>query len=332
MYRKISKRKPRRITVARYTDFLPLTELNRDSIMLVELLSGEYKCISLGAFIDLVPQITVTGVTEAPIDSKKYVRKDATWTELVFPSIPSVGSGLTLIQSEHEVFGGLNGQGGDYHFWYYASSYMENPIGQFFYDIYDPNIDANSIVEVIPLDSDSQFINGFGICMRNESHSGFVRIFADMPPYNIEFGRDFTVKLNIFKQVLKENEYVVEYNIIYYSPTGKCYKFMYWVDNLNENDFDQSGGISPLPPQFSTKPAGAAYNKYFLEYYDNGTIQVSGNVQSIEINGTLFETVNSYNATYNYTILAAPTNPFPESEIIGVTFDEAVLVKIIFNE
>lgn len=242
----------------------------------------------------------------------------------------SNSSGLILIQVEKTINGFGSITYGSRYYW--KSCYWLNPIAYMYYDLYDENIDANSIVEVIPLDSDSDIIIAIGMKLRTESHSGFVRIYADNYPYNLNTERSLNVKLNIIKQNLKENQYVMEYYILYYSPTGKKYGCTYWVNNNDPEDVDFDAGISPLPPQSSTRPAGVSYNKYFVEYFDNGFIHVSGNVLSIEINGILFSSIQSYNETYNYTIFNANVNPFPVSDITGIVFDSPVLVTIIFNE
>lgn len=194
-------------------------------------------------------------------------------------------------------------------------------------EIHNTNIDANSIVEVIPSVLDAETIQDANISHRIESHNGYVTLFADAQPTD-----DLIVTINIFKQVLNENEYLIEDYKVQVGPTT----FLYGYVLLEANDLSEQtywGTISPIMPSESTLPYGSSSHfKYFCYYKTGGTIEVSGNVLSVEVNGVVYDTVNSYNATYNYTILAAPTNPFSSAPATGILADEAILVKIIFNE
>ena len=237
-----------------------------------------------------------------------------------------LSSEFTAIQVKKTIYGGNDTTLG-YSIW------KANTQGWYF-ELFDENIDPNSIVEIIPQDADIDLLLAMNMKLRVESHCGYVKIFANTYPYTIENNRDLTVMLNIFKKKLKENEYLMEYIITDYSATGKTYYAQYVYRNSDDQLNDITGGIYPIPPQSSSRHNGIGHtNKYFIQYYDeDNKLEVSGNVQSIDINGTFFDTIISYNSTENYTTLQADTNPFPFTEPLFIEFETAIPVKIIFNE
>lgn len=197
--------------------------------------------------------------------------------------------------------------------------------GGYYYDIIDERIGLNSFVEIIPNDSDVDIILAMGVKSRINIHPGFVRVFANKYPYMIEEGRDLEVNINIYNHILKENEYLLEWGSVFFSPERVFGFYIKW-DSISNQYIIFEGGLSPFPTQSSTRPTGSTYYKYFIFYHENlNKLEVSGNVSSITINGNLIDTIISYDETYNYTIFEVTENPFPPVK-------EILPVKIIFNE
>lgn len=102
------------------------------------------------------------------------------------------------------------------------------------------------------------------------------------------------------------------------------------------------GDIFPALQDTSTHPHGVS-NGFFntLFYFVSGsnttiggivytanTIEIGGNVKSVMVGSVLFDSIVSYNATYDYTILTAASNPFPE---VAEFATQDIDVKIKYN-
>lgn len=213
---------------------------------------------------------------------------------------------------------------------YWTSWKINTYNGGYYYDIIDERIGLNSFVEIIPNDSDVDIILAMGVKSRINIHPGFVRVFANKYPYMIEEGRDLEVNINIYNHILKENEYLLEWGSVFFSPE-RVLGFYIKYDSISNQYNVIYGGLSPFPTQSSTRPTGSTYYKYFIFYHENlNKLEVSGNVSSITINGNLIDTIISYDETYNYTIFEVTENPFPQVE--GTYIWKILPVKIIFNE
>lgn len=166
----------------------------------------------------------------------------------------------------------------------------------YYYDIENTKINIFSIVDIIPLESQSDIILNSEISKDTESYSGYVRIYCKAIPTE-----NLTVRLNIFSTTI-DWDYEGVMTIGWLNPYSG-YK------TSSTGSIHNYGSITPALPWTETGiyEGHKRFNWRNTSPFDMGIV---GDILAVEIDGVIYSDISGYNASINVTTFNSGPEPY----------------------